>query len=133
MSEVTEPRTTEAPAWLELPDAEIKPEKVQLWVCMGTGIPPKRKWPWSKPSYRVQDLWIFRCATKEEAEAYASRPNVAWKWNGRAAIPATLADGIANARRGGWAGVRIKAYRDGKWVTIREFPAGVPLGDTDYA
>lgn len=114
------------PDWLSLPDGLIDPEAVTLWSCRGTDITPRRKW-WQR-RLKDQPRWRVLTYSKELSEAYDAHPRSCWKWDGKPAQPITLASAMVEARVGGDTGVRIRGFRDGKWIVIREFPAGVPLG-----
>lgn len=102
------------PSWLEL----TEPEQVRhtYWTCWGTSNVKGAK-----------DRWMTLNHTKEEAEAYASIPKATWTWDGKEATPRTLTDAMFEARSGGYAGICVMGYRDGKWQTLKEFPASVPL------
>lgn len=118
--------TVEAPAWLEESLQEIKPEQVTLWVCLGRDVVPKwwQRWSRSQPANKA---WRALYATKEEAVASACQPNPNWEWNCEPAQAFTLSFILNNCRVSGDAGVRIRAYRDGQWVIVREFPVDVPF------
>lgn len=131
----TDVNESACPAWLDLPDEQIEPKRVELWTCFGTDIPQlKRKW-WqrSRPvDADLLDTWLCLYPTKEEAEADSSRPSDIWDWDGNPARPFSLEDSLRKCRERRKAGVCIQAYRNGEWVTVREFPASVPyFGDSE--
>ena len=120
---------TKRPSWLELPDEQLEPSKIQLWCCQGIRTPSKKSVWWKrKPDVIDNEGWALLFASPEEAEAHASSEiNPLWKWNGKEAVPASLKQSLFKARSKGYLGVGILGYKNGEWTTIRKFPVGVPL------
>jgi hypothetical protein len=120
MSELLEERKTPKPEWLNLPEEE-KLEHT-YWTTSGNVI-------------EESDLHInvFKCFSniyhsKEEAESHSCRPdNKNWIWDKEPAKPTTLQNVMNRARQAGRAGVRIIGYKNGKWVTLKEYPSHIPL------
>lgn len=108
----------EKPYWLELPEEEK--EKHTYWACLGKHA----------TKYTGQNKWITIFHDKEMAECFASIPKENWVWNGNPAIELTLQQAMFNARKFEARGVKIKGYQNGEWVTLKMYPAEVPLGDT---
>lgn len=106
------------PAWLELPDEEIDPQEVMLWTTLGTNLDG------GKP---VTERWYSVYYSAEQAEAHSCILSNEWRWDGEPAYCVNMAELMRKARRTLRLGIRIKAYHDGKWINVREFPAGVPL------
>lgn len=131
------------PAWLELPDEQIEPKKVTLWSCTGS-IPVPPKVPFFKrlinglkkkdTSESPSGNFILLYPTKEEAEAgVLSNNGETWVWDKEPASPQTLSYALHYARSSGYAGVKIKAYRNGQWKIIRTFPVEIPyMGESEY-
>lgn len=125
--EQQEQRNTEKPSWLELPE-EAKQKHV-YWTCVGFDVTQNPGF-WERirgkkavcpPGWRS----IFH--SKEEAEAHAAIPSRLWKWDGKEARPYSLQRAMKWARTSGDFGVRCIGWRDGRWQTLKEWPAGVPL------
>lgn len=118
--------TSPAPAWLDLP------EKSEYWTCTGTyhGPPAETKrsfWKRRAPKPEIEKTHLILFYTKEDAEAFASLPNEIWTWNGEPAVTRTLSDAMFVARKRGNSAVAVASYQNGAWVTVKEYPAGVPL------
>lgn len=117
------------PDWLELPEEE-KLRHV-YWTAMGWGLKTRKPfWARFLKSHKLP-IWCHLFPSKEEAEAYASRPNLTWKWDGDPANRCSLQQIMSEARRDGHAGVAITGFRHGRWVTLKEYPADVPLSSED--
>jgi len=72
-------------------------------------------------------VWLHLYYTQEEAEATAVLPNKYWIWNKKPAIPRLLKDSMREAREDDLRGVRVRSWQGGKWVTVKEYPAEIPL------
>lgn len=118
MSEVTEPKLTEKPSWLELPEEEKQSHT--YWGCHGHSI--------SRCEEKSKKLWVTLFHSKEEAECYASLPKDSWEWNKKPATSVLLQDAMFQARVNNSAGVAIFGYKNGEWGTLKKYPANVPLG-----
>lgn len=102
--------------------AELWPDKREYWACRGTALPTEeaKEILGAVPFIRVY-------YSKEDAEADASIPCKIWAWNGKPASTITLSEAMFKARTAGLAGVKIISYSNGEWITVREYPANVPL------
>lgn len=101
---------------------EPKLEKITLWGTRG------------KPAYEeirecAFDVSITGFVSKAEAEAWAARPNLHWEWDRQEAAPRLLSELMLECRECGYLSVKAKAFRDGQWVTIKEYKACEPLPD----
>ena len=113
MIETNEPRTTEQPAWLELP------EKESYWVTKGTmfnlEIQPQ--------SIRYTVLHY----SKEDAETSACIKSDNWEWDGEPATQTTLSETMLRVRKSGRKGIQVKQWQDGEFVTVFQYEANQPL------
>jgi len=100
---------------------EPRPEELRVWVAMGHS----HLGPELKP---VGARWMGVFRSKDEAEASACVPSEIWTWDGNPAKTTTLAEVMLRARRGGLAGVALRGFRDGEWVTLKEWRADQPIG-----
>lgn len=102
--------------------AELWPDKRDLWTCHGTALHTEeaKEILGAVPFIRVY-------YSKEDAEADASIPCKTWAWNGKPASTITLSEAMFEVRQRGLAGVKITSYSNGEWITVREYPANVPL------
>lgn len=96
---------------------EAFPFKREYWGCTGFVTSASSRGGWICVNY-----------SKEDAEAYAvAQDGTRWKWDRNPASPISLSFAMAQARQMGTMGVRVSSYVDGKWKTVNEFPANVPL------
>jgi hypothetical protein len=105
----------EQPAWLELP------EEISYWQCTGTYVGD------TQLGVVKSELYLKVFSTADEAEAEASIPRTHWKWDRQPASPVTLAAVMHEARSQGYAGVVVKSWREGKWITVKHYLASEPL------
>jgi len=120
MNEKTELDLSAKPAWLELPD------KREYWCCYGESRPTKRSW-FGRPDYSGR--WVQASYSKEDAEAFASGDSMKdeWRWDGEDAKSISLSWMMSWARKNGRAGVAVKSFVDGNWVTVKKYHANEPL------
>ena len=102
--------------------AELWPDKREYWTCHGTALPTEDA---KEIIGGVPFIRVFY--SKEDAETCAILPRETWTWNGKPASTITLSEAMFKARRRGRAGVRVMSYSNGEWITVREYPANVPL------
>jgi len=71
--------------------------------------------------------WACVFYSQEDAETQASTPKSDWVWDGNPAKPVSISNVMRRARRSGRPGVKVKAFSNGQWVTVHEYPAGEPI------
>ena len=119
------------------PEPKWWPHKSEYWSTFGSyPDPPKRGW-WqrSKPEPEKKPAWSILFYTKEDAEAYTAsiggKGANGWVWDGNPAGLRPLKVAMRKARLDGDMGVQVMSYVNGKWVSVKEYPAGVPLPDEE--
>lgn len=122
MNELEEPRVTPAPTCWEETKPEAFPDKAEYWACEGLDIPCD-----GETNETFDPSWRCLCYSKEEAEAFASTPCKEWVWNKQEAKAFPLKGVMLEVRQDGDKGVRVLAYVDGEWITVKEYSANQPL------
>lgn len=121
--EQVEAQTIEKPDWFPEEASEVEERPDIVWSCYGEFDPDLFRAATGKT-----ESWDTVFPTAEEAEAHsATEPGPGWRWDRQPASNELLLDALKAARFQGRLGVRIKAFRNGQWITLREYPAGEPL------
>jgi hypothetical protein len=107
----------EKPSWLELPEEE----KINhtYWYCTGASLNLDKRLDSKR--------WINLFHSQEEAEAHASLPNSGWSWDKKRATSCNLKEYLFKARSKGYKGIKIKGFKNGEWVILKDILSGVPL------
>jgi hypothetical protein len=128
MNETDEPKVTDQPSWLDLPDKE------SYWTCFGNERTPPKISFWARikkkfknEPHKEPNLWRVLYYSKEDAEASASQPNEYWVWNKRPAKPELLSEAMFEARTKGDKGVAVLSFQEGEWKIVKRYPVDIPL------
>lgn len=121
----------------EEPASEISEREQQYWTVVGiTNAPPPapRRFFWQKEKplpTKERPHWLAIFATEEEAWAFGweSLNSPLRPWDKKPPQRITLGRVMEMARRSGALGVRLLQYDHAAqcWITVKEWPAGVPL------
>ena len=98
-----------------------EPEERLFWYCTGTEL-----YQFLPRYFRRQitsKLWIVLHSNPQQATKLASMSNSRWwKWDGKPPSATRIPDAFKEAKAKELAGVRVKEYVEGKWISTLIYP-----------